>query len=52
MNFIIFIRTVIFEYREYGSEALEKGKVFSEIAMKTFEEVAAETVNSTWDDCR
>ena len=47
MNLIISIRTVIFGCREYGSEALEKGKEFSEIAMKTFEQVAAETMSST-----
>lgn len=47
MNLIIFIQTVIFGYREYGSEALEKSKEFGDIAMKTLEQVAAETMSST-----
>lgn len=37
---------MLLSLREYAEEALKHAKVFSEVAMETFEKVAAETVNS------
>ena len=33
-------------YREYADEALKQGKVFTELAKETLEDVAAETIKS------
>jgi hypothetical protein len=33
-------------FREYADEALKQGKVLTEVARETFEDVAAETINS------
>ncbi len=37
-----------FLFRGYADEAMKQGKVFSEIARETLEEVATETMNSNF----